>query len=72
MVNRGFVRSFQAIARGALADCERGIEIGLAIGDAAIVARGYQHLHLTLTFLGRHDEALKVGAEAREPAARLR
>ena len=50
---------------GALADCEEGTEIGLAIGDDAIVARGYQHLHLTLTFLGRHDEALKVGAEAR-------
>ncbi len=48
-----------------MADCEQGTEIALALGDDAIVARGYQHLHLTLTFLGRHDEALKIGAEAR-------
>ncbi|HEX4288826.1 MAG TPA: NB-ARC domain-containing protein [Trebonia sp.] len=66
LVNRGFVRSFHGDIEGALADCEQGTEIALAIGDDAIVARGYQHLHLTLTFLGRHDEALKVGAEARE------
>jgi predicted ATPase len=66
LVNRGFVRSFAGEIAGALADCERGTEIALAIGDEAIVARGYQHMHLTLTFLGRHDEALKVGAEARE------
>jgi predicted ATPase len=66
LVNRGFVRSFSGEIDGALADCERGTEIALAIGDEAIIARGYQHLHLTLTFLGRHDEALKVGAEARE------
>ena len=48
-----------------MADCEQGTEIALALGDDAIVARGYQHLHLTLVFLGRHDEALKIGAEAR-------
>jgi predicted ATPase len=66
LVNRGFVRSFAGEITGALADCEEGTEIALALGDDAIVARGYQHMHLTLTFLGRHDEALKVGAEARE------
>jgi predicted ATPase len=65
LVNRGFVRSFHGDIAGALADCEEGTEIGLAIGDDAIVARGYQHLHLTLTFLGQHDRALKVGTEAR-------
>ena len=66
LVNRGFVRSFAGEIAGALTDCEEGTEIALAIGDDAIVARGYQHLHLTLTFLGRHDEALKVGADARD------
>jgi predicted ATPase len=66
LVNRGFVRSFSGDITGALADCEEGIAIGLAIGDDPIVARGYQHLHLTLTFGGRHEEALKVGAEARD------
>src|ERR1700722_10911047 len=66
LVNRGFVRSFHGDIAGALADCEEGTEIGLAIGDDAIVARGCQHLHLTLTFLGQHDDALKVGAEARD------
>ena len=66
LVNRGFVRSFAGEITGALADCEEGTKIALAIGDDAIVARGYQHKHLTLVFLGRHDEALKVGAEARD------
>jgi predicted ATPase len=65
LVNRGFVRSFAGEVDGALTDCEEGTAMALAIGDDAIVARGYQHMHLTLTFLGRHDEALKVGAEAR-------
>jgi hypothetical protein len=40
-----------------------------ALGDDAVTARGYQHTQLTLTFLGRHDEALTVAEEAR---ARLR
>jgi len=66
LVNRGFVRSFHGDITGALADCEEGTEIGLAIGDDAIVARGYQHMHLTLTFLGQHERALQVGAEARD------
>ena len=43
--------------------------MALAIGDDATTARGYQYTQLTLTFLGRHDEALKVADEAR---ARLR
>ena len=43
--------------------------MALAIGDDAIAARGYQHMMLTLTFLGRHEEAAKVSDEAR---ARLR
>ncbi len=47
LVNRGFVRSFAGEIAVALADCEEGIEIALAIGDDAIVARGYQHKHLT-------------------------
>jgi non-specific serine/threonine protein kinase len=65
LVNRGFLRSFQGNAQGALADCEAGIAIALAIGDEAAAARGYQHLQLTLTFLGQHDAALKAAAEAR-------
>ena len=41
----------------ALADCEAGTAMALALGDDAVTARGYQHTMLTLTFLGRHDEA---------------
>ena len=48
LVNRGFVRSFAGEIDGALGDCEEGTEIALAIADDAIVARGYQHKHLTL------------------------
>jgi non-specific serine/threonine protein kinase len=43
--------------------------MALTIGDDGTTARGYQHTQITLTFLGRHDEALKVANEAR---ARLR
>jgi hypothetical protein len=69
LVNRGFLRSFHGEIEGALADCEAGIALALALGEDAITARGYQHLHLTLVFLGRHDEAAIVEAQAR---ARLR
>lgn len=65
LVNRGFLRSFQGDVGGALADCEAGTAMALMIGDAAVTARGYQHTQLTLTFLGRHDEALKAADEAR-------
>jgi predicted ATPase len=69
LVNRGFLRSFQGEIESALADCEAGTAMALTIGDDGTTARGYQHTQLTLTFLGRHDEALKVADEAR---ARLR
>ncbi len=65
LVNRGFLRSFQGDAINALADCAAGTAMALALGDDAVTARGYQHTMLTLTFLGRHDEALKVAEEAR-------
>ena len=69
LVNRGFLRSFSGDVVNALADCEAGTAMAQALGDDAVTARGYQHTQLTLTFLGRHDEALKVAEEAR---ARLR
>jgi predicted ATPase len=69
LVNRGFLRSFAGDISSALADCEAGTAMALAIGDDGTTARGYQHTQLTLTFLGRHEEALKVADEAR---ARLR
>jgi non-specific serine/threonine protein kinase len=65
LVNRGFLRSFQGDAVNALADCAAGTAMALALGDDAVTARGYQHMMLTLTFLGRHDEALEVTGEAR-------
>jgi predicted ATPase len=69
LVNRGFLRSFQGDGSNAIADCEAGIALADMTGDADIAARGYQHLHLALTFHGHFDEALKVSDEAR---ARLR
>jgi non-specific serine/threonine protein kinase len=65
LVNRGFLRSFQGDLDNALTDCEAGTAMALTIGDDRTAARGYQHMQLTLTFLGRHDEALKVTSEAR-------
>jgi predicted ATPase len=69
LVNRGFLRSFQGDGSNAIADCEAGIALADMTGDADIAARGYQHLHLALTFHDQFDEALKVSDEAR---ARLR
>jgi predicted ATPase len=65
LVNRGFLRSFSGDILNALADCEAGTAMALALGNDAVTARGYQHTMLTLTFLGRHDEAMKVSEEAR-------
>jgi non-specific serine/threonine protein kinase len=65
LVNRGFLRSFQGDVHNALADIEAGTEMALELGEEAVAARGYQHLMLTLTFLGRHDDAAKVTEEAR-------
>ena len=65
LVNRGFLRSFQGDIKNALADCEAGTTMALLIGDDGTVARGYQHKQLTLTFLGRHDEAMQTASEAR-------
>ena len=66
LVNRGFVRSFHGELEDALADCEAGTEMALTLGADAISARGYQHMMLTLTVLGRHDEAAKAAVEARD------
>jgi predicted ATPase len=65
LVNRGFMRSCQGDAINALADCEAGTAMALALGDDVVTARGYQHTMLTLIFLGRHDEALRITEEAR-------
>jgi predicted ATPase len=65
LVTRGFLRSFQGEIEGALADLETGITVALAIGDAPVTARGYQHLHLAFTFGGRHEDAFATWAEAR-------
>jgi non-specific serine/threonine protein kinase len=65
LVNRGFLRSFSGDISNALADCEAGTAMARTIGDEGTTARGYQHTQLTLTFLGRHDEALTVADEAR-------
>jgi non-specific serine/threonine protein kinase len=69
LVSRGFLRSFQGDGLNSLADCEAGTAMALALDDDPVAARGYQYMTLTLTFLGRHEEADKVGEEAR---ARLR
>jgi non-specific serine/threonine protein kinase len=69
LITRGFVRTFQGDLENALADCEAGTAMALSVEDEGTAARGYQYAQLALTFLGRHDEGLRVAAEAR---ARLR
>jgi predicted ATPase len=65
LVNRGFLSSFQGDIAGALADCEDGIALSESLGLDAVTARGYQHMMLTLTFLGRHADAFGAADEAR-------
>jgi non-specific serine/threonine protein kinase len=64
LVDRGFHRAFQGDGRNALSDSEAGTAMALGLGDCDVAARGYQHTQMALTFLGRHDEALKAGDEA--------
>ena len=64
-MNRGFLRSFSGDIVNSLDDCEAGIAMALALGDEPVAARGYQHIALTLVFLGRHEEAAKAADEAR-------
>ncbi|MBO0820706.1 MAG: LuxR family transcriptional regulator, partial [Nocardiopsaceae bacterium] len=65
LVNRGFLRTFQGQVPDALDDCREGIAIARELGEAAITARGYQHLNLALAFSGLHAEAARAGQEAR-------
>jgi non-specific serine/threonine protein kinase len=59
------MRSFAGQITDALADCRTGTAMALDLGAAAIAARGYLHLSLTLTFTGLHEEAALAAAEAR-------
>jgi predicted ATPase len=65
LVSRGFLRSFAGDGLNSLADCETGTAMALELGDDLVTARGYAYMTLTLTFLGRHDEAARAGREAR-------
>jgi predicted ATPase len=65
LVNRGFLRSFQGHA-DALADCEVGTEMALALNEPPIAARGYMHMGLTLAFCGEHAAAERA-FETAEP-----
>ncbi|MCL2583991.1 MAG: LuxR family transcriptional regulator [Streptosporangiales bacterium] len=69
LVNRGFLRSFQGRIADALEDCRTGTGMALSLGEAAICARGYQHLNLTLAFNGMHAAAERAGEEARRRLA---
>lgn len=69
LVTRGFLRSFQGRISDALGDCRTGTTMALDLGEAAISARGYQYLNLTLAFSGMHDEAGRAGEEARRRLA---
>jgi non-specific serine/threonine protein kinase len=65
LVHRGNLRSFQGDAINALADCEAGTAMALALGNDDVTARGYQYIMLTLILLGRHDEAFELTEVAR-------
>jgi predicted ATPase/DNA-binding CsgD family transcriptional regulator len=65
-VIRGFLGTFRGERDQAVADLEAGIPMAAELGDAEAIARGQLGLTIALTFLGRHEDALAMGARAEQ------
>jgi predicted ATPase/DNA-binding CsgD family transcriptional regulator len=64
LVNRCYLGAMQGTADEAVEDGERGIEIGVELGDSRLVGRGYNYLALALTIADRYPEARVAATEA--------
>jgi predicted ATPase len=65
LTSAGFLSSWTGDVDGSIAECEEAITIATALNEPSIIARGYLHLNLALTFRGEHERSLAAGAQAR-------
>ena len=63
LAQSSYLGAFQADP-GALAQAEESVSIADELDDPVVAGRGRVYLHLSLTFLGRHAEAVRAATEA--------
>ena len=61
---RCYLGAMQGTADEAVADGTAGITIGIALGDARLIGRGYNYLTLALTIAARYEEARAAAVQA--------
>ena len=64
LATAGFLASWAGDVDGSIAECLEAISIATKLGEPAIIARGYLHMNLALTFRGEHEESAAAGLEA--------
>jgi non-specific serine/threonine protein kinase len=64
LASAGFLASWAGDVDGSIAECLEAISIATKLGEPAIIARGYLHVNLALTFLGEHEKSAAAGLEA--------
>jgi non-specific serine/threonine protein kinase len=69
LASAGFLASWAGDVDGAIAECLEAISIATELGQPDIIARGYLHLNLALTFRGEHEKSAAAGAQARRRLA---
>jgi predicted ATPase len=71
LASAGFLASWAGDADGSIAECLEAIAIASKLGEPDIIARGYLHMNLALTFRGEHAESAAAGLEARRRLAEV-
>jgi predicted ATPase len=66
----GFLASWAGDADGSIAECLEAISIATELDEPDIIARGYLHLNLALTFRGEHEQSAAAGVEAQRRLTR--
>jgi predicted ATPase len=64
LASAGFLASWAGDVDGAIAECLEAISIATELGEPDIIARGYLHMNLALTFHGEHEKSAAAGLEA--------
>jgi non-specific serine/threonine protein kinase len=64
LASAGFLASWAGDVDGSITECLEAISIASKLGEPAIIARGYLHMNLALTFRGEHEKSAAAGLEA--------
>jgi non-specific serine/threonine protein kinase len=64
LASAGFLASWAGDVDGSIAECLEAVAIASELGEPQIIARGYLHMNLALTFRGEHEESFAAGEEA--------